>query len=86
MNANRIPKARIFVVNEDSRKTTEESLELSVITPSPQKGDGGNGEPRKQWLKTIADISADMLQMQKGDYIFLWETKNKNKIYSPLFM
>lgn len=73
MRPSRIPKARIFVVDEESVKTTLEKMEIAVLTPSPMKSrkDGSDSEEHKEkWLNTIADIAADMLQMQVGDYIF----------------
>ena len=82
MRPSRIPKARIFVVDEESVKTTLEKMEIAVLTPSPMKSrkDGSDSEEHKEkWLNTIADIAADMLQMQVGDYIFLWVQKNTNK-------
>lgn len=83
----RIPKARIFVVDEETKKNTVEKMELSIYTPSPLKNtsvDDEKAEQKKQWIKTIADIAADMLQVEKGDYIFLWKTKTgtaKSEIY-----
>ena len=63
-------KARLFVVNENTFEETVNSKTISVITPKPDK---------KQWIKTLADIMADMLQIEEGDYIFLWETRSTNK-------
>ena len=68
-------KARLFVVNEDTLQEAIRSKTVSIRTPNL------NGE---QWLKTIADIMADMLQIEIGDYIFLWETRgadHKNRIH-----
>lgn len=63
-------KGRLFVVNEKTRLSTIENNEVSIATPQPTG---------QQWLKTIADIMADMLQIEIGDYIFLWETKTQNQ-------
>lgn len=60
-------KGRMFVVDSDSLKSTIESNIASIRTPD-LSGD--------KWLKTVSDIMADMLQIRKGDYIFLWETSN----------
>ncbi len=68
-------KGRLFVVNSDTIEKTIANKIASIITPQPK----GN-----QWIKTMADIMADMLQIEIGDYIFLWETsgkKNKSRIY-----
>jgi hypothetical protein len=62
-------KSRLFVVNENSLADTISSNIASIYIPSL---DG------KQWVKTLADIMADMLQIEIGDYIFLWETKKGN--------
>ncbi len=63
-------KGRLFVVNEQTIKDTINNMEVSIYTPKPTG---------KQWLKTIADIMADLLQTEIGDYVFLWETKTANK-------
>ena len=63
-------KARLFVVDEDTLRSTLRTNIVSVYTPDP------TGE---KWLQTIADIMADMLQVEIGDYIFLWETRNANQ-------
>ena len=55
-------KGRMFVVNSDTIQTTLNTQIASIITPDLQ-GD--------QWVKTLADIMADMLQIEIGDYIFL---------------
>ena len=68
-------KGRMFVVDEKTLITTQRDMVASIRIPKTV------GE---QWLKTVADIMADMLQIEVGDYIFLWETRNKNqksKIY-----
>lgn len=68
-------KGRMFVVNSDTIQTTLNTQIASIITPDLQ-GD--------QWVKTLADIMADMLQIEIGDYIFLWETSGngqKSRIY-----
>lgn len=65
----------MFVVNSDTIQTTIDNQIASIITPELQG---------KQWLKTLADIMADMLQIEIGDYIFLWETSSsgqKSRIY-----
>lgn len=68
-------KGRMFVVSSDTMLTTIDTQVASIITPKLQ------GE---QWVKTLADIMADMLQIEIGDYIFLWETSSrghKSRIY-----
>lgn len=68
-------KGRMFVVNSDTMQTTVSNGIASIITPNLQGA---------QWLKTLADIAADMLQIEIGDYIFLWETSShgqKSRIY-----
>lgn len=75
MQPSRIPKARLFVVNDETLNYTLQNNIISVKTPQPTGA---------QWLKTIADIAADMLQIEKGDYIFLWATRSetsKSEIY-----
>lgn len=68
-------KARMFVVDEDSLNKTISTNIASIFMPDLTG---------QQWVKTIADIMADMLQIQVGDYIFLWQTKKgeeKSKIH-----
>ena len=68
-------KARLFVVAEETLQETMSRNIVSVYTPDL---DG------PQWLKTVSDIMADMLQVEIGDYIFLWErrsTSQKNRIH-----
>lgn len=82
-NRNRIPKARIFVVNEKTRKEALEKMEVSALAPSPKKcAENASKEEikkiNKSWLRTITDIASDMLQMEIGDYIFLWERIEDN--------
>lgn len=59
-------KARLFVVNKETIVNTLESKEVSVIVPEP--------EGKKLWNKTLIDIVSDLLQVEIGDYIFLWES------------
>lgn len=63
-------KGRLFVVDDNTLKVTIDTKIVSVRTPKPEK---------EQWEKTIGDIMADMLQLEKGDYIFLWCTKSANQ-------
>ena len=63
-------KGRMFVVNEETLISTKNTLIASIITPQPTG---------VQWLKTISDIMADMLQIEIGDYIFLWETRSNTQ-------
>lgn len=63
-------KSRLFVVNSETLKKTKETNIASIIMPSPTG---------TQWIKTLADIMSDMLQIEIGDYIFLWETRNDNQ-------
>ena len=58
-------KGRLFVVNQDTLAETRETNTVSIKTPDLTGA---------QWLKTVSDIMADMLQIEIGDYIFLWET------------
>ena len=70
-----VMKSRLFVVDENTIKDTKNDLIASVMSP-----DFSN----PQWLKTLADIMADMLQVEIGDYIFLWERgskENKSRIH-----
>lgn len=60
----------MFVVNEETLKSTIDKNIASVIVPELTG---------KQWEKTIADLMADMLQIQIGDYLFFWETKDKSQ-------
>ncbi len=63
-------KARMFVVDVETLEKARRTNVASVFVPELTG---------KQWEKTIADLMADMLQIQIGDYIFFWETKNKNQ-------
>lgn len=65
-----ICKGRMFVVDNDTINYVRENNILYVKAPEPTNA---------EWLKTIADIMADMLQMEIGDYAFLWETKGKDQ-------
>lgn len=63
-------KSRLFVVNSDTLRSTINTHIASIFVPSLE----GN-----QWVKTIADLMADLLQIEIGDYIFLWETRSDNQ-------
>ncbi|MBQ6471157.1 MAG: hypothetical protein IJJ33_04175, partial [Victivallales bacterium] len=68
-------KGRLFVVNEETYESTIRTNIASVFVPDAFG---------TQWVKTIADLMADMLQIEIGDYIFLWETGSatrKNRIH-----
>ncbi len=60
-------KGRMFVVDSTTLQSTITTQVASIKTPDLQG---------TQWLKTLSDIMADMLQVEIGDYIFLWETSN----------
>ena len=65
----------MFVVNEETYNSTIRTNIASVFVPDSFGA---------QWVKTIADLMADMLQIEIGDYIFLWETGSatrKNRIH-----
>ena len=62
-------KSRLFVVDHN---TLDVTINTNIASINVTKL--GN-----KWLKTIADLMADMLQIEIGDYIFLWERKNKNQ-------
>ena len=68
-------KSRLFVVNEETlAKAIDEGI-ASLFMPELSG---------LLWGKTVADLMADMLQIEIGDYIFFWETKganNKNRIH-----
>lgn len=59
-------KSRLFVVDDVTYATTVSTNIVSVKIPA-LTGD--------QWVKTIFDIMADMLQVEIGDYIFLWKQR-----------
>lgn len=63
-------KARLFVVNKDTIINTLDSMEVSVFVPEP-KG-------KLRWYKTLTDIISDLMQVEIGDYIFLWESGTEN--------
>lgn len=63
-------KSRLFVVDSASYANTVSTGIASIIVPSLTG---------QYWLKTVADIMADMLQIEIGDYIFLWEEKSGNQ-------
>lgn len=68
-------KGRMFVVDSLTLQSTIQSNVVSIKAPAPTGA---------QWLKTVADIMADMLQVEIGDYIFLWETstaETKSRIH-----
>ena len=65
-------KARLFVVNEETIARVLTYMEVSVMVPEP-KG-------KKSWNETLVDIVSDLMQVEIGDYIFLWESGSK-KIY-----
>lgn len=62
-------KGRMFVVDSTTLQSTITTQIASIKTPDLQGA---------QWLKTLSDIMADMLQVEIGDYIFLWETRAGN--------
>ena len=55
-------KGRMFVVDSNTLQNTITTQVASIKTPNLQG---------TQWLKTVSDIMADMLQVEIGDYIFL---------------
>lgn len=59
-------KARLFVVNKETITRVFNDMEVTVIVPEP--------EGKKYWDKTLMDIVSDLIQIEIGDYIFLWET------------
>lgn len=68
-------KARMFVVDENTIVKTKNNKMVSIVVP---KLDGA------KWDITVTDLIADMLQIEIGDYIFLWEmssNKEKSKIH-----
>lgn len=67
--------ARLFVVDNESFESTRSKMVVGARLPT---------DINKQWVKTYHDMLADMLQIQIGDYIFLWKNKDgdkKNCIY-----
>ena len=62
-------KGRMFVVDSTTLQRTIETQIASIKTPDLTGA---------QWLKTVSDIMADMLQVELGDYIFLWEMRDAN--------
>ncbi len=74
-------KGRMFFVNSETIEDVMKTNTVSVKTPQPhKKKKNSNGEKKKnpmQWVQTIADISADLLQTEIGDLVFLCETKKK---------
>ena len=62
-------KARLFVVNEETMKKTLDTMEVSVMVPEPEG---------RLWNKTVLDIVCDLMQVDIGDYIFLWESGTEN--------
>lgn len=76
----RVMKARLFVVNEDTIKKTLDKMVISTIVPKPIDD---KNKKKKMWNKTIIDIISDFMQLEIGDYIFLWESCSdvKSRIY-----
>ncbi len=68
-------KGRMFVVDSNTLVDTISSGIASIRLPI----DEHNMLSGAQWVKTLSDIMADMLQIQLGDYVFLWETKSVQK-------
>ena len=62
-------KGRLFAVSEESRDTSIEKMELSILVPEPEK------KPR--WYQILEDIASDLFQLDVGDYAFLWEEDTK---------
>lgn len=56
-------KGRLFVVNENTPLQAVNERVASIFMPKLDE------KPQRE--KTIADIMADMLQIEIGDYIFL---------------
>jgi hypothetical protein len=70
-------KARMFVVDEKTIEKVRSKMEVSAIVPEPVDK---SGKIRMGWLNTVIDIASDLMQVEIGDYIFLWETGTQ-KIY-----
>ena len=62
-------KARLFIVNQDTKATALANMEVSIKVPQPTGA---------QWNRTITDIVSDLMQVAIGDYIFLWESGTEN--------
>lgn len=67
-------KARLFVVDSNTIKSTLKSMEASVLVPDAKNKNG----KAKFWNKTLLDIVCDLLQLSIGDYVFLWESGTEN--------
>lgn len=72
------PKARLFVVDENSLKSVKETNIVSAKVPDLRKKKKGSRRKSlgSKWQQTVVDLAADMLQIEVGDFIFLWQTKN----------
>jgi hypothetical protein len=70
-------KARLFVVNSNTRAFAEKTFIFSIYLPSYKGQKNGKATTRKEWNKTFSDILSDMLQTTPGDYAFLWQTSSK---------
>jgi hypothetical protein len=60
-------KSRMFVVDSTTLISTQASNIATLYVPSLTTS---------LWLKTIVDMMADLLQIEIGDYIFLWEKRD----------
>ena len=81
-------KSRLFVVDDVKFLNESGPFDAEVYIPYSKPKNGSNEKPKllpgNQWLKTIADIMADMLQIEIGDYVFFWASKTsdeKSRIY-----
>ena len=65
-------KARMFVVNEDTRKEAVKTYIASFSVPRLTKDKKVTDEATKQFVSSTGSMLADILQLKIGDYFFFW--------------
>ncbi|MGN1295420.1 MAG: EVE domain-containing protein [Bacilli bacterium] len=76
-------KARMFVVNEHTYRKSKESGIVSVRIPLNKKNIDHKA-PSTQFVSSTNSMLADILQIEKGDYIFFWCEKNQDSYKSNI--
>ena len=74
-------KSRIFVVNEETLEEAKRTGVAKIKIPFDEEKDKKTGHvykvPHKYFVNSVNSMMADMLQIQKGDYVFFWCEKKK---------
>lgn len=81
-------KSRLFIVNDITLKEAINDKIAKIKIPFIDDEDKTTGASRRvardQFINSVNSMMADMLQLQKGDYIFFWCEKEKSSFKSTI--